>query len=47
MKRIGIALLLVSSFCWAEAPDGFEPASTNVWGASIRVSTPAAELNSE
>jgi hypothetical protein len=34
MKRLGIAILLLSSFCWAENPDGFEPASTNVWGAA-------------
>ena len=34
MKRIAIAMLLLSSLCWAQAPDGFEPASTNVWGAA-------------
>ncbi len=34
MKRIGIALLLLSSCCCAQSPDGFEPASTNVWGAA-------------
>ena len=34
MKRLGIALLLLSSYCLAQSPDGFEPASTNVWGAS-------------
>jgi len=34
MKRIGIAVLLLSSFCCAQKPDGFEPASTNVWGAA-------------
>lgn len=34
MKRIGIAALLLSSFCCAQNPDGFEPASTNVWGAA-------------
>jgi enterochelin esterase family protein len=33
MKRLGIALLLLSSFCFAQDPGGFEPASTNVWGA--------------
>jgi hypothetical protein len=33
MKRTGIAVLLLSSFCCAQNPDGFEPASTNVWGA--------------
>ena len=34
MKRIGIAVVLFSSFCYAESSDGFEPASTNVWGAA-------------
>ncbi len=34
MKRIGIAILMLSSYCWAQNPDGFEPASTNVWGAA-------------
>jgi hypothetical protein len=34
MKRIATAMLLLSSLCWAQAPDGFEPASTNVWGAA-------------
>lgn len=34
MKRIAIALLLFSSYCWAQNSDGFEPASTNVWGAA-------------
>jgi enterochelin esterase-like enzyme len=34
MKRIGIALFLLSSFCCAQATGGFEPASTNVWGAA-------------
>jgi enterochelin esterase family protein len=34
MKRIGIAVLLLSSFCCAQTPGGFEPASTNVWGAA-------------
>jgi len=34
MKRIGIALFLLSSFCYAQSPDGFVPASTNVWGAA-------------
>ena len=34
MKRIAIALLLLSSYCCAQSPDGFEPASTNVWGAA-------------
>ncbi len=34
MKRIGIALFLLSSFCYAQNSDVFEPASTNVWGAA-------------
>ena len=34
MKRIGIALLLLASACFAQGPDGFVPASTNVWGAA-------------
>ena len=34
MKSIAIAILLLSSYCCAQAPDGFEPASTNVWGAA-------------
>jgi len=34
MKWIGIAVLLLSSFCFAQNPGGFEPASTNVWGAA-------------
>jgi enterochelin esterase family protein len=34
MKRIAIALFLLSSFCYAQSPDGFVPASTNVWGAA-------------
>jgi enterochelin esterase family protein len=34
MKKIGIALFLLSSFCCAQSTDGFEPASTNVWGAA-------------
>jgi len=33
MMRLGIAVLLLSSFCCAQSPDGFQPASTNVWGA--------------
>ncbi len=33
MKRIGIAMLLLSSLCLAQNSDGFKPASTNVWGA--------------
>jgi hypothetical protein len=34
MKRFAIALLLLVSVCRAQARDGFEPASTNVWGAA-------------
>ncbi len=34
MIRIGIAVLLLSSFFHAQNPGGFEPASTNVWGAA-------------
>ena len=34
MKRIGIAILMLSSYCCAQNPGGFEPASTNVWGAA-------------
>jgi len=34
MNRIGIAIILLSSFCSAQSPSGFEPASTNVWGAA-------------
>jgi enterochelin esterase family protein len=36
MKRIGIAvcLFLLSSLCHAQNTGGFEPASTNVWGAA-------------
>jgi hypothetical protein len=34
MMRIGMAILLLSGFCWAQNPNGFEPASTNVWGAA-------------
>ena len=33
MKRIGIAILLLSTLCYAQSTDGFAPASTNVWGA--------------
>jgi enterochelin esterase-like enzyme len=34
MKRIGFAILMLSSLCYAQSPDGFKPAPTNVWGAS-------------
>ncbi len=33
MKKIGLAIILLSSFCHAQSSGGFEPASTNVWGA--------------
>jgi enterochelin esterase family protein len=33
MSKLAIALLVLSSACCAQAPAGFEPASTNVWGA--------------
>jgi enterochelin esterase-like enzyme len=33
MKRIGFALLLLSSCCWAQNTESFVPASTNVPGA--------------
>ena len=33
MKRIAVAILLLASYCHAQTADGFQPASTNVWGA--------------
>jgi enterochelin esterase family protein len=34
MKQVGMAMLLfVSSFCCAQEPDTYQPATTNVWGA--------------
>ena len=33
MKYLGIAIMLVASFCCAQAPEEFQPSSTNVWGA--------------
>ena len=33
MKHLGIAIMLVASFCCAQAPEEFQPSSTNVWGA--------------
>ncbi|HEY1463585.1 MAG TPA: alpha/beta hydrolase-fold protein [Terriglobales bacterium] len=33
MGRLVIFLLLLSSWCWAQEPSTFQPASTNVWGA--------------
>ena len=34
MKQVGIAVLLFTSFCWAQQPDSFQPAATNVWDAA-------------
>ena len=40
MKHLGIAILLVASFCCAQASDEFQPSSTNVWGTEYpRVDT--------
>jgi enterochelin esterase family protein len=33
MMRIAVAILLLASYCHAQTADGFQPASTNVWGA--------------
>src|SRR5438874_9958487 len=33
MKKVGIAILLLTSLCCAQDSGGFQPASTNVWGA--------------
>ena len=33
MKHVGIAIMLVASFCYAQAPEEFQPSSTNVCGA--------------
>jgi enterochelin esterase-like enzyme len=33
-KLVGVALLMVSSFSWAQGADDFKPASTNVMGAA-------------
>ena len=33
--RFGIAILLLTSLCYAQNPNSFEPASTNVWGAEF------------
>src|ERR1700690_2403604 len=33
MMRAGLAFLLLVSFCWAQEPGDFQPASTNVWDA--------------
>ncbi len=34
MKKLGIALCLLSGICCAQSPESFAPASTNVWGAA-------------
>ena len=34
MQRFAIPIfLLLSSLCWAESSDDFQPSATNVWGA--------------
>jgi len=33
MKRLALAILLLSTYCSAQTPNDFQPASTNVWGA--------------
>jgi enterochelin esterase-like enzyme len=33
MKQVGFVMLLFASLCYAQEPGGFQPASTNVWGA--------------
>ena len=33
MKKIGIAILVLASFCCAQESSDFHPAETNVWGA--------------
>src|SRR5580700_5713032 len=33
MRGFATLIFLVSSFCWAQESGGFQPASTNVWGA--------------
>ena len=34
MKLVGIVVLLSATFCLAQAPDSFQPATTNVWDAA-------------
>ena len=34
MNKIAIAVLMLASICYAQSSDGFQPASTNVWGAA-------------
>jgi len=36
MKRIAVAKLLLASYRHAQTADGFQPASTHVWGAESR-----------
>ncbi len=33
MKILGLAVLMLSGLCFAQSPDSFVPATTNVWGA--------------
>jgi enterochelin esterase-like enzyme len=33
MKRIGMAIILFASFCYAQQPGNFQPSATNVWGS--------------
>jgi hypothetical protein len=33
MKHVGIAIILFASLCCAQEAGGFQPSSTNVWGA--------------
>lgn len=33
MKQVAMAIVLFASFCCAQEPGNFQPASTNVWGA--------------
>ena len=33
MKHVGIAIILIASFCCAQEAGDFRPSSTNVWGA--------------
>lgn len=34
MRRLALLVLLLSTTCWAQEPGDFQPATTNVWGAS-------------
>src|SRR5271165_6097904 len=33
MKRVGMAMILFASLCWAQERGDFRPSATNVWGA--------------